>query len=582
MTFQDPTRLASHFPGDPGDALLLDWIMRWDARALLSDPMRVFDAAMFWPNPNVLVYSDTLLAAAPVHWVLSGIFGWPLGYNLHYLLGGVMSLACGYLLARWFTGDTASAVVAALVFSFAAVRLSHYSHFQFSYAWLVPLCLWLLLRFLTEREWAARSWLWQSGGVGLAWAVTFLNAGYLALALIPMVAVVVGGWLIAERFRPGPRFWSGVLVALLVALAFSAPVAYKFSLEGDYLSRGFLPEYAAHPGDFLAPGVGTYLLGPLEDWADRGHEHRLLFGFAAMALGLVGLGALALRRRMAGTALDVEAAPPLLRREPALKRRALWLLFGGGAVVAVLSLGEWQMIGDRRVTMPYDWVAGIGSGFDGVRAFGRFTVVTLAAVSVLAAIGFRLLASRLSHRWAVGAAVALGAVMLAEYATPIGLSPRLDDPRHTAVNHELAERPDGPVLELPMGDARDVLWAFVEPPRLRFATIDFNPRVNGYSGYYPRGYLTTIDVFNSLAEEGPASPEVVSGLEQFGVRYLVLRTEPVTPDLDHPGVTHYSPVVAAEVVASLPDELVASAERIGAAVLVELRTPSASLSRQPL
>lgn len=569
MTFRNPSRMSSHFPGNLGDNVLIEWIMQWNVHALINDPWNVFDPNIYWPTQNVLVYSDTLLAAAPVNFVLNGLFGWPLGFNLHYLINGVMSLVAAYLLARWFTRDTRASVLAAIVFSFAAVRLAHYGHFQLTYAWLVPMVLWLLLRFLTERESNPRAWWWQAGGVGVAWSATFLNAGYLALALLPAMAIVAGGWLIAERGRPGRRFWAGVAVCGVVVAAICLPVVYKFTLEGDRLKRGFDPSAAAHPGDFLAPAMGSYLYGPLEDWADRSHENRLFPGLLAAGLGAVGAVVAARRHRRGGS---TPLAGP--GAGEAMRRRAIFLLSGGGLAAVVMALGEWQTVGGQRIFLPYAVISRLGPGFDSVRAFGRFTVVALAVLAVLVAVGFTHLVAGRGRIVGAAAATAVGALMLVEYAIPIEMVRRFDEPRHTAVNHALAALPPGPVVELPVGDAHQFIWGFTEPPRMLLSTIDWRPRVNGYTGYFPPGYLTTVDLLNSLADPGPATPAALARLDDLGVRYIVIRTAAFAAHLAIPGVTYYTPEQAAEVVSSIPGERISAVDREGDALLLRLRPPA--------
>jgi hypothetical protein len=569
MAFPRPGLLTSHVAGNLGDAMFSQWLLRWNAHALLTDPFSLFDPNIYWPTKVTLVYSDTTLAAVPVSAALSAVVGWPLTYNLIYIGTWMASLASGYLLARWFTGHTAASVLAAVVFSFAAVRLSHYGHFPQLFAFLAPLSLWLLLRFLTERD-RPRTWIVLSVALGVALAACLLNAGYVALVLGPAVAVVAGGWLVAERFRPGPRFWSGLALAAAVTLLLTWPVLYKFRSQGDLLQRGYVNEVAAHPGDFLAPGVGSYLYGFLEDWADRDHEHRLFPGALALVLGGVGLVAFVRRRAIVGN--DAIPAPA-----PHHRRRALWLLLAAGAVTLVMSLGQWQTVAGQRIHLPYRVLAELGPGFGSVRAFGRFTVVPLAVLAVLVAIGFAHLARRPSpprRAWAVpAAATVIGGLMLVEYAVPIQLEPRFDRPEHAAVNHALADLPEGPVLELPMGSARDHIWGYVEPPRMLLSAIDWYPRVNGYSGYTAPGYVESVDLFNAIGADGPIRPEALARLDQLGVRYIVVRTAPIAPHMDLPGVSYYSEAQAEAVVEALPAERVEGVTRHGAAVLVRLREP---------
>ena len=58
---------------DPGDPLMVTWVLAWVAHQLPSAPAHIFDANIFYPERNTLAYSETLLVpgllAAPLHWL---------------------------------------------------------------------------------------------------------------------------------------------------------------------------------------------------------------------------------------------------------------------------------------------------------------------------------------------------------------------------------------------------------------------------------------------------------------------------------------------------------------------------------
>ena len=45
---------------DNGDTVLHEWILAWVAHQLVSDPLRLFDANIFYPERHTLAYSDHL------------------------------------------------------------------------------------------------------------------------------------------------------------------------------------------------------------------------------------------------------------------------------------------------------------------------------------------------------------------------------------------------------------------------------------------------------------------------------------------------------------------------------------------
>ena len=153
------------------------------------------------------------------------------------------------------------------------------------------------------------------------------------------------------------------------------------------------------------------------------------------------------------------------------------------------------------------------------------------------------------------------------------MAPRIDKPEFTAVNHALADLPHAAVLELPMGDSWEPPWAYVEAPRLVLSSIDWRPRVNGYSGYEPPAYHYTIEMMNSLDDGGPATEEALGRLQHLRVGYIVIRTAPLDGDWSAKGVSYLDEEGAQRVIDALPPERIVSVSREGAAVLVQLQPP---------
>ena len=561
MAFPYPHLWRSATPGDYGDSFLLQWLLRWDVHALSTRGSAVLDPNIYWPAENTLVFTDTQLAIAPVAGIVAGITDWVVAYNVIYLSGWVISALAAYLLARWIGASRAASVLTGIVFTFAAVRLGHYGHFQLQFAYFVPLSLWLLLRFLDERR------NWQAIGVGLCAAATFLNAGYIALVLAPTLGIVALGWVVATRFRPGPRFVRGMVAIGVVALIPSLSVVAAYATWAEHLQRDYYHEAAVTPRHFLGPVEGTLMYGWLRDRINAPFENQMFAGFAAMALGVVGTVGLALdarRRRRNPAEPDDDRAR--------IRRRGLLLVCLASLVPLVLAFGEYQTVAGKRVPLPYQLVSE-WPGFQSIRAFGRFTVVPLLSGALLVAVGFdRLVRNR--HLWTrIGVAAAVGAFMLVEYKGRIVMAPRIDKPEFTAVNHALADLPHAAVLELPMGDSWEPPWAYVEAPRLVLSSIDWRPRVNGYSGYEPPAYHYTIEMMNSLDDGGPATEEALGRLQHLRVGYIVIRTAPLDGDWSAKGVSYLDEEGAQRVIDALPPERIVSVSREGAAVLVQLQPP---------
>ncbi len=59
--------------GSHGDAMFSVWRLAWIAHQVRADPLRLFDANIFYPEARTLAYSDAMLLPglvwAPLHWM---------------------------------------------------------------------------------------------------------------------------------------------------------------------------------------------------------------------------------------------------------------------------------------------------------------------------------------------------------------------------------------------------------------------------------------------------------------------------------------------------------------------------------
>ena len=96
---------------DPGDPLMVTWVLGWVAHQLPRAPAHIFDANIFYPERNTLAFSETLLVpgiiVAPLHWLGVGPI---LIYNVVFLSGFAMSGVGVALLVRRLTGNIGAAM----------------------------------------------------------------------------------------------------------------------------------------------------------------------------------------------------------------------------------------------------------------------------------------------------------------------------------------------------------------------------------------------------------------------------------------------------------------------------------------
>ena len=108
MTYPQIRGMGTHVSFNDGDALFSAWRLAWVAHQLPRDPLNLFNANIFHPEPRTLALSDAMivpaLMAAPLLWL-----GVPqlVAYNLVFLASFALSGAAMFLLVRSLTGRRA-------------------------------------------------------------------------------------------------------------------------------------------------------------------------------------------------------------------------------------------------------------------------------------------------------------------------------------------------------------------------------------------------------------------------------------------------------------------------------------------
>ncbi len=551
--------LTKTLPEDLGDSSYVTWALGWDNHALFAQPGHLFDANIYYPNHLTLAYSENLLSLAPVFGLVHAVSGsWALSLNLTILSLLVLSLGATYSLTRWLTGRTDAGVLAAIAFTFSGFVLTQLEHPQLISLGFFPLAFLLLFRTLEERR------LGIAALAGLVNAALVLSALYYGAIFSVCAVVIVGGYLVARRFRPGRGFVTCLLVTGAVTAVLVVPNALLYlRLQNEVdLTRPYEPGWGLKAVDLVSPAPGSLLYPGLAEAADkrpfRG-EHAFFPGFSVMALAVVGLGVLVIGPRRRAVPDDEPAAAVGSAWTVAESRRLhLTLLTIAAAVCVVIAAGP-SVFGQPA---PFRFFYHFWPGFNGVRVAARLFVPAMLTGAVLAGFGFAALTSRLRPGRRAALAVALGAFVLLEFAAPGRRAVLPTDHATLAVYHELARRPAGAVVELPIIDPRKDPpgWAYVEGPRMVYSTLDFHPRVNGYSGYWPPDYLANLVTLDTFP-----SPAALARAKELRLRYVVLHVGVVR------GFKMLTEQQATAALAVLPPG--ATARRYGDAWLVDLGPP---------
>ena len=468
---------------DTDDTIHHEWILAWDAHQLARDPLRLFDANVFYPERDTLAYSDHLIVqavmVAPVLW--SG--GSPvLAYNLALIAGlALTGWTTSRVVERW-TESRVAGILSGSLMAFNALTLTRFAEIQDQHLEFFPLALWALDRLLTvpRIKYAAHLTVW--------FVLQALTCGYLlvftSLSLVAAVLVRPADW-IGSRFRRT----AGLLLlsagaGVLALLPFLLPYLRVSREHGFTRPLAEVSLYSAHLTDYLATGGRLHF----NLWSHRFFERDALFP-GVLASGLV------LMAVMGGVAWN--------------DRRAR-MAVAFGLLSFALSFGPaFPLYGPLSTILPI---------MAGVRGAGRFGQLFLAAVAILAGFGLVRLQQRFRRRAiAIGVVLVLGTNLEAlraplQYRAFKGISPIFDN--------------------LGTSD-HDVVACFPFPqPRVSFENVDcmlastrfWLPLVNGYSSFIPESYNR-----NAAALEAFPEGNSIQYLRQLGVTKLIVFTDKLSP-----------------------------------------------------
>jgi hypothetical protein len=201
------------------------------------------------------------------------------------------------------------------------------------------------------------------------------------------------------------------------------------------------------------------------------------------------------------------------REWAARHRRSAVAVYG---VLALITL--WLALGPAYglYAIVYSW-----PGFSFIRVPSRFTLLTLLALSVLAAAGLERLTARFGPRGSAAAAAFAAALLTIEYAAiPLNsYEYRVDIP---SIDRWLATQPAPFVVaELPLPDPRRVgTWERRHALYMLHSTAHWQKTIHGYSGMRPRLHS---DLYNEMTTFPDADSLI--GLTEVGVTRVVVHTD---------------------------------------------------------
>jgi hypothetical protein len=490
LTWPLPVHLATHARAAAAyglsDVHLHLWTLAWVARAVVRDPLHLFDANIFYPAPLTLAGSDHLLGTLPIAGPVYWITGNPVATMNAVVLASfpLAALAAGALV-RALTGSGWAGLLAGFVFAFAPVRLRSFVPVQTFTVQYLPLALLAFVVYLR------RGGGWRLGVGLVALLLQLLVAYYVAYAALVAVGAVLVVVAVRERDVPAGR-WGRLGVGLVGVCAATALLSVPYLLRRE---EGAIPSYGG--------ALGTTTLTP---WLLPGFVRpRALVYLGAVPVGLAVLG-------LVGAA-----------RADRERRTVTWIFLSIGLAGWLLCLGSHAEIGGVRVPLPYAWLAAVVPGFATMRVALRFFLLVTLGVAGLAGVGLALVRARLGPV----AAAALVAATVWQYRPPewpLALQPVESGASMPPAYEWLRQHGEGgALLELPLGPEGTFRALNTASLAMYRSTHHWLPILNGYTAYPPPSYAVLMRVADQLPE--PESLDTLLSLAD--VRWILVHLAPL-------------------------------------------------------
>lgn len=558
MTY--PLLFNLHKAKDLGDPLFISWNIAWNIHKLLSDPLNLFHANIFYPNRNTLAYSEHLLGlslfAIPVYLTSKNpIFT----YNILAFFTFVLSGYGTYLFSFHLTKNRFASIVAGIIFAFYPYKIYQFGHLHVISTHWIPFAFLFLFRFFEKRDY---------NNLGLLLLFSFLqilSSGSLAIFFV--ISMSITGIFLLIHVK-GYRDRGLILklsiasfVSFIVFLPFYIPylenqktmgfiretyeIGYYSARIENYLSstsRLYYPLTASFgkPERHLFPGIIPIVLAisgfmgfnrtknsypsKLVIAIDTGTIICFFFIIITLLFGGIDIKLFGLRMRSKNllfpwlilASLILIKIPLNKTGQPFLlssifsvdKRQACFLL------IALFGVSSSLGIGGSASDNLYNFLYAYIPGFKFVRVPARIAMFVSFFLSLLAAYGIKRLMGQIYIRKAI---FVLAPLILIEYASfPIEFQPIGEMPK---VYKEIEkQKGDFAIIEIPIDNF------MLNAKYLYYSTSHWKKLVNGYSGFFPPSdYFLQVFSLQGL-------PWLLDYLNYIGVKYMVVHRDNISDE----------------------------------------------------
>lgn len=474
-----------------GDEAFTCWSLAWTTHSLITNPLNIFHANIFYPaNDYSFALSEHLIGWAPFSIPVYLLTNDPVfTHNLLRLLTFVLCGFGAYFLSYYYTNNRYAAIIAGICFAFFSYRLTIQLHLL-AMEW-IPFLILYLDRFFHSVKYR------DMIAFTIFFLLSTLSGWYVGIFTGIIVTIYFLGYILLDK-KVRTRIFSKqalgmLLISLIIIILILIPIAIP------YFHASTLYDAERGLEDPIKSALSLDIISILS-----------LFGPISIILAIVGFY------------LPININNDEKIQGSYVRKQKIPIIFGIIACFSyMLMLGPVLKIGGEFTgnLMPYYFIYQLIPFIAIVRDLSRFSFVMSFAISMLAGFGALVIISRFKNNnpQNLVSIILVLLVIAGSWHIPVSMPSSLATGDNIPKEYRwLANQTGDPVIiEIP------TRWVEDNSEYTYYSVYHWKQMVNGYSG---RDVEESSKIMRDTSEFFPSN-NTISLLQHFGVRYVFIHAD---------------------------------------------------------
>lgn len=494
-----------------GDELLIAWIHNWVFNALLSNPLDIFNANIYFPHENSLAYSDFFLISTIFGIVPFLLFNEPITFVNFTIISSLIFLGMSvYYLAFYFTKSFLPSFIAGLLVVFSPAVLDKFVHIQILAIYFVPLALLFGYLFIDTRK--TRYLFLCMGCFVLQTLNSFLPGYFIAFS----ISILLSIYYLYNRKKVLQLATVKNCLIIIFSICLIIPamlpyfsVSHEFNFVRDIRETIHL---ALQPEDYLYTNQNSRLeallssIQPKSNYPDADFKPGFLGG-AFTLLVLISMFFI---------------IKTFSKKDWKVNSIFFIAIFG-----FIMSLGPFLHLFRNTIhypfpiPLPYAVFYYIIPGFQGIRNSARWEMLFIIAIAIVIAIVLHKLLRKVNFKSKLIVYALLIVFIVAEFNFPIKYQQVTQKKDFPEVYDWIQTTPsESIIIEMPIYTWDMQPYVMDENMREYYSTLHFRKMVNGASGFSPPPWQSNVrNILTYFPED-----KIVRQLSDMGVTHIIVHS----------------------------------------------------------